>query len=146
MSALIASGVTGLWACDLAVASSHLSAHDNGRLCRLPPSDSRKPASAPEHAVAPLLERLRHSLLCRFRVRPGAERADPAHQVPSQPDTVAVRFPRRELSPGLVLIETVFGRVRRLPDVERCQRARLFHTRARELDDVDRIAAARRLP
>jgi len=88
------------------------------------------------------LQRLRHGLLRRLRLRSCCERANALHQIEAQPDPELVRFARGELPSRFVLGEAVFRRVGGLANVERRERARLLRAGAREFDDVDGVGAS----
>jgi hypothetical protein len=91
--------------------------------------------------MAAPLERFGHGTFGRFRRLSRSERADPFHQVVAEPDAEAVRLAGGEPAAACVLSEAVLGRVGGLPDVERCQRARLGHGVSRQLDDVNTVDA-----
>lgn len=78
-----------------------------------------------------------HRHLCCFCFFAGPERPDPFHQVVAQPDAEGVRFCCREHAASLVLLEALFGRMCRLPDVQRSKGTRFPQTLSVELDDVD---------
>jgi hypothetical protein len=89
--------------------------------------------------MASLLQRAGDCHLRGFCFLTRLERTNPLHQVVAQPNTEAMRFSRREPATGLVLLESLFRRVRRLPHVKRGIGARYSKASAVELDDVHRI-------